>query len=72
MTAAQQKLGEAALDKIDAQEKLEWAREQLKKAAGEADLTEPISVHLEDKCLTISPPSYRGSLPIVKCFKRVK
>lgn len=66
-----EKLGILALEKIKAQEQLDWCRKELKKAYKESGLQEPVSVHLDEECLTISPPTYPGSLPIVKRFRRI-
>lgn len=71
MNDAERRLGEAAREKIRAQERLDAARGELKRAAKDANLKGPVSVHLDGECLTISPPSFAGSLPIVKRFKRI-
>lgn len=65
----EKRLGEAAIAKVKAQEAVEAARTELKAAA--SGLTEPISIHKDDQCITVSPPSYANSMPIVKVFKRV-
>lgn len=65
----EKRLAEAAIRKVAAQEEVEAARDELKAAA--KSLTEPISIHKDDQCITISPPSYANSMPIVKVFKRL-
>lgn len=65
----EKRLGEAAIRKNAAQKEVEAARTELKEAA--RGLTEPVSIHRDGECITVSPPASVSSIPIVKVFKRL-